>query len=97
MRTITTNILAAGAAALLWGATSVAANAFYMGYANGDPGPWDFYQEQHNGASPPDESAAAPVARHATLHHRGHIYSRGYMGLGGPRPMNRVSRPSSGY
>ena len=38
MRTITTNILAAGAAALLWAATSVAANAFYMGYANGDPG-----------------------------------------------------------
>ena len=49
------HILTGGAALLLWGATSLAASAYYMGYANGDPGNWGFYEEQHNGASPPAE------------------------------------------
>jgi carbohydrate-selective porin OprB len=35
------------AAALLMGASSLAANASYLGYGNGDPGNWSFYQEQH--------------------------------------------------
>jgi hypothetical protein len=35
------------AAALLMGVSAGAANAYYLGYGNGDPGNWSFYQEQH--------------------------------------------------
>lgn len=97
MSSITTNIVAAGAAALLWSATSGSANAAYLGYSNGDPGNWDFYQEQHNGALPPSESAAAPVAPYARPRHHAHIEYRGYMGLGSPRPINQVVRPRADY
>lgn len=79
MSPTTRNMLAGGAAALLWGATSLAASAYYMGYANGDPGNWGFYEEQHNGASPPAESEAAPVAPHARPLHGGHIVYHGRM------------------
>ncbi len=53
--TLSTKAMAlAGAAMALAGAMSLPASASYLGYANGDPQNWDFYQEQHNGASPPD-------------------------------------------
>lgn len=54
---------AAGAALFLSGALSLPASASYLGYANGDPQNWDFYQEQHNGAS------AAEVTVHPRPHH----------------------------
>jgi hypothetical protein len=78
MSPITKNFLTGGAAVLLWGATSLAASAYYMGYANGDPGNWDFYQEQHNGASPPAAGGAAPVAsHHGHIVYHGHVYDHG--------------------
>jgi hypothetical protein len=68
MSPTTKHIMAGGAAFLLWGATSLAASANYLGYANGDPQNWGFYEEQHNGASPPAEGVpAAPYAR--PIHH----------------------------
>jgi hypothetical protein len=70
-------ILTGGAVAVLLGAASVAAQASYLGYANGDPGNWDFYQEQHNGASPPASEAVPPA--HLEHLHRGHIVYRGQM------------------
>ncbi len=41
--------VAVGCAAvgLLMGASAGAANASYLGYGNGDPGNWGFWQEQH--------------------------------------------------
>lgn len=53
-------------AMVLLGATTLSANAFYTGYANGDPGNWDFWEEQQGGPRP---EATAPVAtpKHAVL------------------------------
>lgn len=48
--------LAGATAALIGTAMAASANASYLGYANGDPGNWGFYQEQHNGASPPAQT-----------------------------------------
>ncbi len=59
------------AAALLAGASSGAANAYYLGYGNGDPGNWSFWTEQQGG--PPHKSkvnvqhAAASHHHHAAL------------------------------
>jgi hypothetical protein len=61
-------MLAAGAAALFATAMAASAEADYLGYANGDPANWDFYQEQHNGASPL-EAATAPAARYYVSPH----------------------------
>jgi hypothetical protein len=77
MKPTLTGILAGGAVAVLMGATSMAAQANYLGYANGDPGNWSFYQEQHNGASPPASEAAPPA--HLEPVHRGHIVYHGQM------------------
>jgi hypothetical protein len=76
MKSTMTGILTGGAVAVLLGATSIAAQASYLGYDNGDPGNWNFYQEQHNGASPP-ASAAVPPAAHLEHLGRGHIVYRG--------------------
>ncbi len=37
--------------AIMLSAGAVSANAFYSGYANGDPGNWDFATEQAGGPS----------------------------------------------
>ena len=92
----TSNIVAAGAVAFIWSATSGPAHATYLGYANGDPGPWDFYQQQHNGASPPKENTASNTP-YVRTHHLAHFENGGYMGLGGPRPVSRATKPTSGY
>jgi hypothetical protein len=64
--------VAAGCAAvaLLMGASSGTANAYYLGYGNGDPGNWDFWTEQ-NGGPPPKTQ----VHRHhaATHHHHASV------------------------
>jgi len=65
--------LAGAAAALVGTAMASSAEANYLGYANGDPANWGFYQEQHNGTSPPSKTAAA-----APTHHHPNY-------LGGPR------------
>ena len=45
-----TSIAAACAAALVLAGTAAApANAYYLGYGNGDPGGWDFWTEQAGG------------------------------------------------
>lgn len=62
-------MLAGGAAALFATAMAASAEADYLGYANGDPANWDFYQEQHNGASPPDATAAPPARYYVSPHH----------------------------
>jgi hypothetical protein len=64
-------MLAAGAAALFATAMAASAEADYLGYANGDPANWDFYQEQHNGASPP--KVAAPAAPYYVSPHHPRI------------------------
>ncbi len=58
--------VAAGCAgvALLMGASAGAANAYYLGYGNGDPGNWSFYQEQH-----PHHAKAHNLHRTAMHHH----------------------------
>jgi len=86
------HILTGGAALLLWGATSLAASAYYTGYANGDPGNWGFYEEQHNGASPPAEGEATPVAPHARPIHHGHVVYHGHTNDHG---MGRSSTPQN--
>lgn len=70
MKRALTNIAAGCAsAALLMGATALSANAYYLGYGNGDPGGWDFWAEQHNGQTP-----AAQPAYSANHHHTAHIH-----------------------
>ncbi|MBA2125224.1 hypothetical protein DLM45_03165 [Hyphomicrobium methylovorum] len=59
-RTLTKIATGCASAALLLGVSTISANAYYMGYANGDPGNWVFCQEQHNGASPPETSQVMP-------------------------------------
>lgn len=93
MSPTTKHVLVGGAAFLIWGATSLAASAYYLGYANGDPGNWDFYQEQHNGVSPPAAPTVAPPGpeayRHGHFVYRGRRYDEGYYGLGAiHRPPN---------
>ena len=60
--------IAAGslAAALLMGASSLAANASYLGYGNGDPGNWSFYQEQH---PPLPAKTSMSNVQHTTAHY----------------------------
>lgn len=54
MRLSTKGMALIGATMAVAGGLSLPASASYLGYANGDPQNWDFYQEQHNGASPPE-------------------------------------------
>jgi hypothetical protein len=65
--------MAAGciSAVILMGATAMSANANYLGYANGDPGNWDFWTEQAGGPKQTVEAPAAPAAavRHAPTRH----------------------------
>ena len=67
-------LVAAAATALSACAFSLPASAFYLGYANGDPGNWGFYQEQHNGASPPAATAFPVGPHHARIVHNGREY-----------------------
>jgi hypothetical protein len=59
--------LAAGCASalLLAGATS-SANANYLGYGNGDPGNWSFWDEQNGG---PVRETPPPAPHMRTVHH----------------------------
>jgi hypothetical protein len=82
MNTTKTKILAVGVAALLGTGMAGSAQAYYLGYANGDPGGWTFYQEQHNGASPPPVSETETPARsYARPHHHARIEYNGRMYL----------------
>jgi len=67
-------LVAAAATALSVCVFSLPASAFYMGYANGDPENWSFYQEQHNGASPPADTAFPVDHHHARIVHNGRVY-----------------------
>jgi hypothetical protein len=61
------NIAAGGAAlALLFVASAGAANASYLGYGNGDPGNWGFYDELH----PHHAKAHASNVHRTSVHHR---------------------------
>lgn len=89
-------MLAGGTAALIGTVMASSAEANYLGYANGDPANWGLYQEQHNGASPPSEAAAAaPTPHHPSylggprsrIEYQGRTYHR--------HPATRA--PSSGY
>ena len=53
----------AGIAALpLACAGAIPADASYLGYGNGDPGPWDFWQEQNGGKPLPAEAEDRQMA-----------------------------------
>ena len=68
------NIFATGVTVLtLTGATAMQANAAYMGYGNGDPGNWDFWQEQRGGATAPGATATTKPTHHASAHHQHHV------------------------
>lgn len=74
-------MLAAGAAATFGIGMTASAEANYLGYANGDPANWGFYEEQHNGASPPAPVAAPPThyylgAHPARIEYHGRMYLR---------------------
>jgi len=56
------------AALLLMGSTAMSANAYYLGYGNGDPGNWDFWTEQAGGPSHMQPAHVSHV-RHAYAHH----------------------------
>jgi hypothetical protein len=91
MKTTMKYILAGGAAALFATSMAASAEAYYLGYANGDPANWGFYEEQHNGASPPTPAAEPPaysyVGRHpARIEYHGRMYLR-----------HDVRRAPSGY
>jgi hypothetical protein len=60
--------VAAGSAAvmLLIGASAGAANAYYLGYGNGDPGNWSFWDEQNGG---PVHKSKQGHMHHTALHH----------------------------
>ncbi len=61
------NVAAGCAAAMLLTAGSAgAANASYLGYGNGDPGNWSFYQEQHPQATKAHMRALRQTAEHHT-------------------------------
>ncbi len=65
-RSLTTYAAGCISAVILMGATAMSANASYLGYANGDPGNWDFWTEQAGG---PKQAAAMPAAPAASAHH----------------------------
>jgi hypothetical protein len=50
-------------AALLFSATALPASAEYLGYGNGDPGNWDFWQEQNGGKAMPSEDQQQAMAQ----------------------------------
>lgn len=73
--TLSTKALVAAAATALSACVfSLPASAFYLGYANGDPENWGFYQEQHNGASPPAATTSPVGPSHAYIIHNGRAY-----------------------
>ena len=83
-------MLAGGAAALIGTVMASSAEANYLGYANGDPANWGFYEEQHNGASPP-EPVATPPAQYLGMHPaRIEYHGRTYL-------RHDVRRAHSGY
>jgi hypothetical protein len=63
--------IAAGCASvmLLVGATSLSANASYLGYGNGDPGNWDLWTEQNGGINPDSAPQPRVKAHMRTAHH----------------------------
>ncbi len=73
MTRVLRNITATCAAAvMLTGAASMAANAAYLGYGNGDPGNWDMWTEQSGGVKPtaPNHPTHAKAIHHASAHHQ---------------------------
>jgi hypothetical protein len=69
--------IAAGcaSAALLFGATAYSANAFYLGYGNGDATNEDFWAEQ--GVAPaPSHMAPHHVAAAHTIHRTAHYATK---------------------
>jgi hypothetical protein len=66
------NVAAAWAGALiLTCAGTIEANAYYLGYGNGDPGNWDYWTEQHGGAQRSEQRPAKPVRHTYSQHHHG--------------------------
>lgn len=75
---------ACGSVLLAAAAVSTTANAYYLGYGNGDPENWDFWTEQNGGINPETQAQARPMyvprayeahrARHA--HYTHHKYRR---------------------
>lgn len=78
----------AAIAATLVSMMAFPASAFYLGYGNGDPGGWDFWQEQNGGKPLPAEDEVVKKARQGIYYNMrtGHYeYSRRYAyGYGGP-------------
>lgn len=65
-----TRLAAACAVALaLAGSAAAPANAYYLGYGNGDPGNWDFWTEQNGGRPMGPQTHAAPRATHHAHHY----------------------------
>lgn len=64
---------ACAAALVLAGAAAAPANAYYMGYGNGDPGNWDFWTEQNGGLNP---EVATPAHVKTTHHYGSASYAR---------------------
>ncbi len=61
-------VAASGAiAALLVSAAALPASAEYLGYGNGDPGNWDFWQEQNGGKAMPSDDQQQAMAQRGTL------------------------------
>lgn len=57
-------LAASGAvAALLMSTAALPASAEYLGYGNGDPGNWDFWQEQNGGKPMPSEDQQQAMAQ----------------------------------
>jgi hypothetical protein len=63
-------VLGAGASMLTCAAT-VEANAYYLGYGNGDPGNWDFWTEQNGGPQHGDLGHTKHVRHVFAPHHQG--------------------------
>lgn len=72
---LSTKVLVATAATALSACVfSLPASANYLGYANGDPENWGFYEEQHNGAPPPAATTLPVSPSHAYIIHHGRAY-----------------------
>jgi hypothetical protein len=70
-RSLTSFAAACAAAIVLAGTAAAPANAYYLGYGNGDPGGWDFWTEQNGGRAPtpPPPAHIRTVHQHTSAHH----------------------------
>jgi hypothetical protein len=80
---------ACAAALILAGAAALPANAYYLGYGNGDPGNWDLWTEQNGGRNPEMQaqtrttySAREPRAHHARGEQHAHHMSKPHDSFG---------------